>query len=156
MDETRVAEQLKQDLAPLAADQGAMVEDVVFDTKVNPPTLAITVVRADATESLSSDQVANLARVFSKHLDDNDPIEGQYTLEVSTPGVEGAIVTEAQWKRAVAKMVRVRRSNGDRVEGRLLEVTPDGVELGHQDRTEFIPFAEIKSARGVAELPKEA
>lgn len=155
MDANAAIEQVKSELGPLAADQDAMVEDVVLDTSVSPQTLTITVVREDATESLTADQVANLARLFSKYLDENDPIDGAYTLEVTTPGAEGAIITEVQWRRAVGKTVRVKRSNGNTVEGTLENVSVDGITLHLNNGDEHIAFADIKSARGVAGLPKE-
>ena len=135
---------------------GAMVEDVTYDTKIKPPVLAITVVRKDAVESLKADQVSNLARLFSKALDDADPIPSAYTLEVSTPGAEGAIITEEQWRRAVGKRVRITRSNNHKVEGQLLKIEGDSVIIHLDNGDEEIPFSRIRSARGVVELPKES
>ncbi len=155
MEANQVVEKIEKLLAPLAADQGAMIDAVNYNEKVNPPVLAITVAREDAVESLKSDQVADLARLFSKALDESDPIEVQYTLEVSTPGAEGAIITEVQWRRAVGKDVRVTRSNGHKVTGQLLKVTVDSVTLQTDQGTEEIPFTKIKSARGVVMPPKE-
>lgn len=155
MDAGQVTNNIKALLAPLAADQDALVEDVTYDPETNPPVLAITVVRKDAVESLKADQVANLARLFSKALDDADPIEDGYTLEVSTPGAEGAIITEEQWRRAVGRLVRITRSNNHKVQGRLLKIERDSIILHVDNGDEEIPFSKIRSARGVVELPKE-
>lgn len=155
MEPNQITEQVKALLSPLAADQGAMVEGVDYRTGTNPAVLSVTVVREDATESLKVDQVADLARLFSKALDSSDPVSEPYTLEVTTPGAEGAIITETQWRRAVGKTVSVNRSNGNKIQGVLLEVGVDGIVLSLDNGREAIPFSEIKSARGVAELPKE-
>ncbi len=142
-------------LAPLAQDQGALIDGVEYSAKSKPPVLLITVVRNDATESLSSDQVADLSRLFSKKLDEVDPIEGEYTLEVSTPGTGAPIVREDQWQRAIGRTILVTRSNHHKVQGQLVGVGANSIELQVEDRTESIPFSDITAARGVALVPRE-
>ncbi len=87
MDSTDISANVKELLAPIASDRAAVVEAVVFKPKMTPPVLEITVARSDSAESLDIEQVADLARSFSKKLDEVDPIEVEYTLEVTTPGI---------------------------------------------------------------------
>lgn len=155
METTDIKQSILELLTPLAQDQGALVDGVQYSATSRPPTLQITVVREDATESLSADQVADLSRLFSKKLDEVDPIQGEYTLEVSTPGVEAPILWENQWHRAIGKTVRITRDNGHTVQGRLLNVGIDGIELQVDGTKESILFSKIKSARGVALAPEE-
>lgn len=142
-------------LTPLAEDQGALIDGVEYRANAKPPVLTIAVVRTDATESLSSDQLADLTRLFSKKLDEVDPIEGEYTLEVSTPGVEAPIVREDQWRRAIGKTVLVTRSDRHKLQGELLNVGADSIELRVEGQTESIPFSKITAAHGVAVTPRE-
>lgn len=155
MDSAQIISKVKETLGPLAADQGALVEDVVFNTGATPPVLAVTVDRTDGIESLSSEQVANLARLFSKALDDNDPITVQYNLEVSTPGAESALTTERQYRKNVGRTVRLRLRDGDRIEGKLASVTDDGVVMDVDGKENAYSFDKIRSARAVAQLPQE-
>jgi ribosome maturation factor RimP len=47
------------------------------------------------------------SREISTILDAEDPIEGRYTLEVSSPGLDRPLCSEADFRRAVGRMVRV-------------------------------------------------
>ncbi len=142
-------------LQPIAAAQGAVVEEVAFNVNPNPPALTITVDLLEGTDPLSSDQVASLACAFSKALDDNDPIDGQYNLEVSTPGVEAPMTNERQYRRKVGRMVRIHLSEDVVLEGTLENVTDNGIELNVEGSATPVAFDRIRSARAVAVLPKE-
>lgn len=83
-----IAANVKEALVPIAAELGAEVAEVTYHEKRRPPVLLVTVARPDSSESLDADQVADLARAFSKKLDEVDPIESEYIFEVSTPGIE--------------------------------------------------------------------
>ena len=65
--------------------------------------------------------VSRLARVISRALDEHDPIDGNYALEVSTPGLERPLRTPAHFAHAVGTSVKVKTkpgTDGDRrVEG---------------------------------------
>jgi ribosome maturation factor RimP len=65
-------------------------------------------------------------------LDAYDPIEGPYSLEVSSPGAERPIRTEAEWRSAVGRRVHVRFRDGEAeqvVEGRLLAAGGPELEI---------------------------
>ena len=155
METAEIVSKVKEIVDPLAADQGALVENVTYNPGSNPPALAIIVDRTDGIESLSSDQVANLARLFSKALDAADPIADQYNLEVSTPGAESALTTDRQYRRNVGRTIRVRLRDGDKLEGALANVTDDGVVLDVDGKKNSYPFDKIRSARVIAQVPTE-
>ncbi len=65
-------------------------------------------------------------------LDAYDPIEGPYSLEVSSPGAERPIRTEEEWRSAVGRRVHVRFRSGEAeqvVEGRLLAAGGPELEI---------------------------
>jgi ribosome maturation factor RimP len=47
------------------------------------------------------------SREISAILDAEDPIEGRYTLEVSSPGLDRPLCSEADFRRAAGRLVRV-------------------------------------------------
>ncbi len=155
MTDENVVEQLKALLQPLADSQDSEIVDIQFNRATTPQTVVITVDTALGVTNLSSDQVASLARAFSKELDKHDPIEGAYTLEVTSPGAETQLTNDRQYRRAIGRTVQVRLRDSDKVEGVMTSVDDDGFTLktSHGDRK--ISFDQVRKARPVADTPRD-
>lgn len=151
----KVENQVEELLAPLAKAQNSVVEGVSLTGSGNSQVLTVTVDLERAGADLSSDQVAQLAREFSLALDKNDPVEGAYTLEVTSPGADRQLTNLRQYRRSVGKTVKVVLKDDDKVQGVISEVEVDGftVEGDHGKRT--IPFDDVKKAHLVVETPQE-
>lgn len=150
-----VESRVKELLEPLANSQNATIEDVDLSNTSMGQILAITVDKDDSLEHLNSEQVANLARAFSKELDKHDPIEGRYTLEVGSPGAEKELTNDRQYRRAIGQKVRVLLRNSHKVEGTLTAVTDDGFTLQTKDGDREIPFDSVHKAHPVVEAPED-
>jgi ribosome maturation factor RimP len=87
---------------------------------------------------------------LSALLDEHDFIEGAYTLEVSSPGINRPLKQPEHFKRFIGKTVRVRTR--DLVQGRrsflgpLLEVRNDTIALDQDGTRIEIPFAVIEKS----------
>lgn len=100
------------------------------------------------------DAISEATRRISRALDDDDPISGSYTLEVSSPGLERPLRTVEQWSWAVGRTVTVRltgEADGPRrLSGTVLAADDDVVTLeldeppGEQER---VPYELIERAR---------
>ena len=86
------------------------------------------------------DDCEAVSKEVSALLDVNDPIEGHYTLEVSSPGIERPLFTPAHFERFVGEPAKVtvdlpidgrRRFHGPilRVEGDVIVLDQDGAEV---------------------------
>ncbi len=155
MGNEKVESQVEELLAPLAAAQNAVVEGVSLTGEGNNQVLTVTVDMERVGADLSSDQVAQLAREFSLALDKKDPIDGAYTLEVTSPGADRQLTNLRQYRRSVGKQVKVVLRNDDKVDGTISEVDLDGfkVETAHGERT--VAFDDVKKAHLVVETPQE-
>lgn len=150
-----VENQVEELLVPLAKAQNAVVDNVSLTGSGNSQVLTVTVDLERAGADLSSDQVAQLAREFSLALDKNDPIEGAYTLEVTSPGADRQLTNLRQYRRSVGKAVKVVLKDDDKVDGTISAVETDGFTVvgDHGERT--IPFDDVKKAHLVVETPQE-
>lgn len=152
-------DRIRELVSPRCAEFGLELYDLDFVGGV----LRITVDRADG---VGMDDIAGLTREISRMFDDEDPIDGHYTLEVSSPGLERQLRTPAHFVRATGDRVKVKlRSSiaGDRrIEGVI--VSADGhavvLDLGKSSDdtvtsgdtvTRSVSYDEIEKARTVFE-----
>ncbi|MGE3619690.1 MAG: ribosome maturation factor RimP [Acidimicrobiia bacterium] len=108
----------------------------------------------DAAGPVDLDQVAAVTRAISGVLDEADPIEGHYTLEVTTPGVERNLRSPEHFARAVGEQVKVKVHAGAegerRLEGTVAGADDAGVTIRSADGTErLVRYEEIDRARTV-------
>ena len=150
-----VEKQVEELLAPLAKAQNSVVDNVSLTGSGNNKVLSVTVDLERPGADLSSDQVAQLAREFSLALDKHDPIEGGYTLEVSSPGADRQLTNLRQYRRSVGRAAKVVLRDDDKVTGTITAVESDGFTIEGPHGKRSIPFDDVKKARLVVETPRE-
>lgn len=97
-----------------------------------------------------------VSREVSAILDVNDPIASQYTLEVSSPGIDRPLFTAEQVARHIGEQARF--SLGLPIEGRrrlqgVVRAVEDGVvALDVEGVVWHVPFADVDRARLVPDL----
>ena len=88
----------------------------LYDLDLNGGVLQVLVDRPGGADI---DAIAKLTRSISRALDEHDPIDGSYTLEVSTPGLERPLRTPDHFARALGMTVKVKTKPGTEGERRL-------------------------------------
>lgn len=96
------------------------------------------------------DDLSRVSRQLSELLDAEDTIDGSYTLEVSSPGINRPLKKPAHFARFVGKRIRVRTR--DLIDGRrsflgiLGQVVEDSVILTQEGKRYQIPFSMIEKS----------
>jgi ribosome maturation factor RimP len=110
----------------------------------------------DAENGIEVDDCAKVSRQLSGVLEVEDPIRGNYTLEVSSPGLDRRLYTLAQFeafKGATIKLTLSRPFNGKRrFTGLLCGVEGDEVVVRSGDEETLFPFDQIDRANVVPEF----
>ena len=94
-----------------------------------------------------------LSRAVSEVLDAADPIRGEYTLEVSSPGIDRPLTRLADFEAYEGYQARLELDrlveNRKRFKGRLAGVEGQsvGIDLDGEDETALVPFAWISEAK---------
>ncbi|MCU0273682.1 MAG: ribosome maturation factor RimP [Acidimicrobiales bacterium] len=132
----------------------------LYDLEHTGGVLRITV---DRPGGVDLELIGRLTREISRLLDDEDPIAGQYTLEVSSPGLERPLRRPEHWVGAVGTLVNVKTRAGVEGDRRIkgvvqrvdastvtiaLEPSGEAAELG---ATRVLDLADIERARTVFE-----
>jgi ribosome maturation factor RimP len=115
------------------------------------PTLQIMAERLD-DKAMSVDDCADISRNVSALLDVADPIESEYTLEVSSPGIDRPLVAREDYVRFAgyeAKIETARPVEGrKRFRGRLLGADESAVRLILDGEGEVaVPLGDILKAK---------
>ena len=79
----------------------------LYDLELNGGVLRVVVDRRDAG-GVGMDAITQVTRPVSRALDEHDPIDGRFTLEVSSPGLERTLRTPEHFRGAVGTVVAVK------------------------------------------------
>ena len=113
-------------------------------------TLQVMAERADGTMNI--DDCAELSRALADFLDEEDPIDGDYDLEVSSPGIDRPLTRITDFARWAGHEARLELATPDearrkRYRGTLLGLDGNNVMLEVQGERIGIPFATILDAK---------
>jgi ribosome maturation factor RimP len=137
-------------ISPSVEAMGYRVVRIAF-TGGRRPTLQIMAERLD-DKAMSVDDCADISRNVSALLDVADPIESEYTLEVSSPGIDRPLVAREDYVRFAgyeAKIETARPVEGrKRFRGRLLGADESAVRLILDGEGEVaVPLGDILKAK---------
>ncbi|MEV6027927.1 ribosome maturation factor RimP [Streptomyces sp. NPDC052036] len=156
---TTQSERLRELLEPLVSSEGLDLEEIVVDSVGRKRVLRV-VVDSDAGADL--DQIADVSRALSAKLDETDAMgEGEYTLEVGTPGAERLLTEHRHYVRAEGRLARFQLTEGGELVARIMQVDDEGVDLevpgvkGRKATTRRLAFPEIDRARVQVEFNRK-
>ena len=135
--------------APLAEGEGMEIVDIDFRHEGSRSGRVLRLY-LDKEGGPNMDDLSRVSRQLSELLDAQDTIDGAYTLEVSSPGINRPLKKPAHFARFVGKRIRVRTR--DLVDGRrsflgiLGQVVKDSVILTQEGKRYQIPFSMIEKS----------
>lgn len=94
-----------------------VIEELGYDTVRiitigdSNPTLQIMIEHKEYEKELTVDDCAKVSRAVSALLDEEDPIENRYTLEVSSPGLDRPLTKLAHFKRYLGYIIKLEVLN---------------------------------------------
>ena len=148
------SEELGKILAPLVTDLGLEYVGIEFSPSRGSSLLRVYI---DAPERpVTLEDCERTSREISALLDVNDPIEGRYTLEVSSPGLDRPLFTPAQFARFVGEQVRIGTAlpveGRRRFQGAILSVDDDQVHVDQDGKDIAIAHGNIAKAKLVPDF----
>ncbi|MEZ5141316.1 MAG: ribosome maturation factor RimP [Acidimicrobiales bacterium] len=148
---TAAPDRVRAVVEPLVDAAGAEL----FDLELAGGVLRVTI---DKPGGVDLDDLTRVTRDVSRALDDEDPISGRYTLEVSSPGLERTLRTPAHFAWAVGRQVSVKAAAGfdgpRRCAGTLATVDEAGITLVLDDppgERLTLAYDDVEKARTVVD-----
>ncbi|QOV35199.1 ribosome maturation factor RimP [Streptomyces ferrugineus] len=156
---TTQSERLRELLEPLVSSQGLDLEEIAVDSVGRKRVLRVVV---DSDTGADLDRIADVSRALSAKLDETDAMgEGEYTLEVGTPGAERLLTEHRHYLRAVDRLVRFQLAEGGELVARILKVDDEGLDLevpgvkGRKATSRRLGFPDIAKARVQVEFGRK-
>jgi ribosome maturation factor RimP len=123
----------------------------LYDVELVAGSLEVTVTRPGGVDL---EALTGANRVLSAWLDENDPIPGHFTLDVSSPGLERKLRTPHHFTRAIGEVVTLREKRpGEptrRLEGVVVASDDATVTLeDHERGPVVVDLAHVERARTV-------
>lgn len=153
MAQPRHMEELETLLQPAVEEFGLILDSVVEAREGGFPVVRVIVEEPlGHSQGVDADVLADVSRTVSKILDENDPFDTEYMLEVSTPGAERELTQPRHWLKEVGHIIRVKLRDGRKIEGRLHEANDEGAILEVDGESTKIDYDSVKKARPRVEL----
>ena len=101
-----------------------------------------------AKEKVNLDKCAEVTKILSPILDLEPPVSGQYTLEVSSPGIERPLKKMEHYRGSIGEDVKVKLINTDKIIGKLDSVSDGKLIITEYDgEVTTISMDDIDKAR---------
>ncbi len=151
MTKKKVVDLVEEMLAPYLEEEGYCLYYVVFAKESKDWYLRVFIEKApekpgDQPGYVSTDDCEKVSRYLSEKMDQLDPIEQNYYLEVSSPGMDRPLLNEEHLQRYEGQLVDIKLYSG--IDGRK---TMTGKLTGHSEE-----FIHIEDGKGqLIDLPRE-
>ncbi|MGR8007937.1 ribosome maturation factor RimP [Streptomyces hypolithicus] len=156
---TTQSDRLRALLEPLVSAEGLDLEDIEVSRAGRRRMLRIVV---DSDEGVELDTCAELSRTVSEKLDETDAMgEGEYVLEVSSPGADRPLSEHRHYVRNTGRLARLQLHDGTELVARILTVDDEGLDLevpgvkGRKPSARRVAFSDIAKARVEIEFSRK-
>lgn len=99
-----------------------------------------------AQGGINLDKCAEISRMISPLLDIDEPMQGKYNLEVSSPGIERKLKKPQHYKSSIGEKVKLKDFEKNIITGELLEANDNDIKLKTEHGEEIIAYDEISTA----------
>jgi ribosome maturation factor RimP len=142
-------DQISEHITPALHKAGYFLEDVNL---VSPGQHRIVTVIVDGQSALNLDQVTVASKLVSELLDEATFMgETPFTLEVTSPGIDRPLTLPRHFAKNVDRLLKVTKSDGIVVTGRILSNTESDVTLSVTEKKDVkevvISLSDIKRAQ---------
>ncbi len=139
-----IRETVREAIEPTVASLGYSIWDITYSKVGADYHLEITI---DSENGIYIEDCEKVHRAIDPILDEVDPIEGFYYLDVSSPGVERELRTDEHRQSAVGQRVEAKlfaaRDGRKSIKGILKSTDAQSVIISEGDAEDVIPLSDV-------------
>ena len=136
-------EKLKKRFKEIVEDLGYYLYDVLYEKENGGYVLKVLI---ENETFIDIDDCVKVSQVLSDELDDLDPFNEAYNLEVSSSGAERELRDGAEIKRAIGKTVFIKTIE-QTFEGKMLSFNDGVIEITHKNKKIKINYIDVSYIR---------
>lgn len=145
---SKIIDSVEKWLEPLLAEHGM---ELYFAEYVKEGRDRVLRVYIDKEGGVSSDDCAFASNFISNELDNRDPIEDSYLLEVSSPGIERELRKDIHFEKSIGKTIKLSLfaafEGAKSYEGELIAYSEESIRLKRNTTEVEIPRDKVSKAR---------
>ena len=115
---------LDTQIAKIIEANGAALYDTEVVTEFDETIYRVLITKVGG---VSLDLCATISYELSPFLDVHPPMNGQYRLEVSSPGIERKLTKPVHFQNAIGEKVKLKLGSGDKLKGLLKSADDKGI-----------------------------
>lgn len=151
MAKKKIKDVIEEILEEFLCDKGLILWNVEFVKEAKEWFLRIYIDKAIKGDFLGISECEEVSRFLSEKLDEIDPIEQNYYMEVSSPGMDRELITNEHYNRYIGELVDVKMYkalNGNKeITGKLVKNDDEEIVLNDDGNDIIIPKKEIAKTR---------
>ena len=132
--------ELKEIIKNIVEDNGCELYDIELSEEGGHKYYRVYITKAGG---VSLNDCAKINNLISPIFDIEDPVEGKYFLEVSSPGLERKLTKPEHFEKSIGENVKVTTNEGKKIKGQLKSFDDGVAEIGK----EKVNFSDIKKAK---------
>lgn len=115
----------------LSKPEHFLVEVAISGNRVQKKVVVI----LDGDQGVTIEVCAALSRALSDRLDEENLIPENYTLEVTTPGVDSPLKLKRQYKKNEGRGFKITLKDKSQVKGKLIASGEESISLEYEEKT---------------------
>lgn len=139
MAKVKIKDFVSENLSAYLAENNLELWNVEFVKEVKDWFLRVYIDKVEGSEEkyVSIEECENASRYLSEILDEKNPIEQNYYLEVSSPGLDRELITEEHYKRYIGSQVEMKLYKAldgkKQIDGSLIEVNEENYVIEEEN-----------------------
>ncbi len=135
---------LDTQIAKIIEANGAALYDTEVVTEFDETIFRVLVTKAGGVKL---DLCATISHELSPFLDVHPPMNGEYRLEVSSPGIERKLTKPVHYQNAIGEKVKVKIPGEERIKGVLKSADSNGFVVETKQGDETLTYSQVGTAK---------
>ena len=135
---------LEDKISKIVEANGARLYDTEVTTEFNDTIYRVYIT---APKGVTLDQCAEISNELSPFLDVHPPVQGQYRLEVSSPGIERKLTKPKHFQQSIGDKVKAKILGGDKLKGILKSADDKGITIETKEGEESYTYDQLGTVK---------
>jgi|AAUQ01.1.fsa_nt_gi ribosome maturation factor RimP len=144
---------LREDIERIVESYGAKIYDIEVAEENGQKLFRIYIIRDNSKDGEKENRgvdielCSNISRDISPLLDIDPPLDGNYNLEVSSPGIERKLTKPRHFQNSIGEKVKIKVLGGGKHKGKLVDATEDGIEIETKEGNLKFDYQELGTSK---------